>query len=136
MKGVSMDIIVDASVIIAVIANEPEKAPIIAATAEANIVAPRSVHWEIGNAFSAMYKRNRVTLAQILQALQIYKTIPVRYVDIDLEASLEVAIQLNIYAYDAYLIQAAKQYKLPLITLDKNLALYAEQKGVKVIKVN
>jgi len=131
-----MDIIVDASVIIGVIANEPEKAAIISATAESNIVAPRSVHWEIGNAFSAMYKRNRVTLAQILQALQIYKAIPVRYVDIDLEASLEIASQLNIYAYDAYLIQTAKQYKLPLMTLDKNLAQYAEQKGVKVVKVS
>ncbi|MFZ6030375.1 MAG: type II toxin-antitoxin system VapC family toxin [Chloroflexota bacterium] len=131
-----MDIVVDASVIIAVIADEPEKTAIIAETAQANIVAPHSVHWEIGNAFSAMYKRNRVTLAQILQAVQIYKTISIRYVDVDLEASLEIASQLNIYAYDAYLIQAARQYKLPLMTLDKNLAQYAREKGVKVVKVN
>lgn len=131
-----MDIVVDASIIIAVIADEPEKAAIIAETAQANIVTPHSVHWEIGNAFSVMYKRNRVTLAQILQAVQIYKTISIRYVDIDLEASLEIASQLNICAYDAYLIQAAKQYKLPLMTLDKNLAQYVQEKGVKVVKVN
>ncbi len=131
-----MDMMVDASVIIAVIANEPEKVEIIALTEGGNVFAPRSVHWEIGNAFSAMLKRNRITLEQTQQAIQVYKTIPIRYVDIELETALEVAAQLNIYAYDAYLIQAAKQYNLPLITLDKRLVVYAEQKGVKAIKVS
>jgi predicted nucleic acid-binding protein len=128
-----MDVIVDASVIIAVIANEPEKANIIFLTAGANIVAPYSVHWEIGNAFSAMLKRSRVTLEQVLQAIELYKAIPIRYVDVELESALEIAAQLNIYAYDAYLIQTARQYKLPLMTLDKNLRNYAEQKNVRVI---
>jgi predicted nucleic acid-binding protein len=130
-----MDLIVDASILIAVIANEPEKPTIISLTAATNIVAPRSVHWEIGNAFSAMLKRNRVTLAQILQAIRVYRSIPIRFVDIDFEAALEIAAQLNIYAYDAYLIQAAKQYNLSMMTLDKSLALSAEQKGIKVVKV-
>jgi predicted nucleic acid-binding protein len=131
-----MDIIVDASIIIAVIANEPEKATIVSLTASASIVAPRSVHWEIGNAFSAMLKRNRVTLTQVLQAIKVYQSIPIRFVDIDFEASLEIAAQLNIYAYDAYLLQTAKQYNLSLLTLDKSLILSAEQKGIKVVKVN
>jgi predicted nucleic acid-binding protein len=130
-----MDILVDASVIIAVIANEPEKEAIIVLTADTHIVAPRSVHWEIGNVFSAMLKRGRVTLEQVLQAIRVYKTIPIRFVEIELEAGLEIAAQLNIYAYDAYLIQAARQYKLPLMTLDKNLSSYAEQKSVRVVKV-
>lgn len=128
-----MDVIVDASVIIAVIANEPEKANIIFLTTGANIVAPYSVHWEIGNAFSAMLKRSRVTLEQVLQAIDLYKAIPIRYVNVELESALEIAAQLNIYAYDAYLIQTARQYKLPLMTLDKNLRNYAEQKNVRVI---
>ncbi len=131
-----MDILVDTSVIIAVLANEPEKPALVSLTATANIVAPRSVHWEIGNAFSAMLKRNRVTLAQVLQALRIYQSIPIRFVEIDLEAALEMAAQLNIYAYDAYLIQAARQYQLPMITLDKELATYAKQKDVKVLRIN
>ncbi len=52
-----MDIVLDTSVIIAVIANEPEKRVLIRLTKGAELIAPQSVHWEIGNAFSAMLKR-------------------------------------------------------------------------------
>lgn len=130
-----MDILVDASVLIAVIANEPEKDAIVALTAGAHIVAPRSVHWEIGNAFSAMLKRERITLEQALEAIQVYRSIPIRFVEVELDAGLEIAAQLKIYAYDAYLIQAAKQYKLPLMTLDRSLSNVAEQKNVRVMQV-
>jgi predicted nucleic acid-binding protein len=131
-----MDIIVDASVIIAVIADEPEKSDIVSLTQGAHLVAPRSVHWEIGNVFSAMLKRQRVTLEQAIEALQVYKTIPIRFVEVDLELALEIAARLRIYAYDAYLIQCASKYKIPLMTLDQDLADYAIQEGVRIVKVN
>jgi len=54
-----MKIAVDTSAIIAVIAGEPEKARLIELTKDAIIVAPPSVKWEVGNAFSAMLKRSR-----------------------------------------------------------------------------
>lgn len=56
-----MDIVIDTSVIIAVIANEPEKGDLVELTKGANLIAPLSVHWEIGNAFSAMLKRRKAT---------------------------------------------------------------------------
>ena len=56
-----MRLAVDTSVIIAVIGNEPEKPALIAATQGYDLVAPRSLPWELGNAFSAMLKRNRIT---------------------------------------------------------------------------
>lgn len=130
-----MDIIVDASVIIAVIANEPEKTRIKSLTRGAHLVAPRSVHWEIGNAFSAMLKRQRITLDMAIQALHIYKSIPIRFVEVDLDPSLEIADELHIYAYDAYLIQCALKYQLPLMTLDNNLREAATQKKVRQVKV-
>lgn len=130
-----MDIIVDTSAIIAVIADEPEKSAIICQTRGAALIAPLSVHWEIGNAFSAMLKRQRVSLEKIHQALAIYKTIPVRYVDIDLEAALMVANDLSIHAYDAYLLQCAIQYKKPLLALDRDLLGYAQRKGIRKIEV-
>lgn len=130
-----MDLIIDASIIIAVIANEPEKPNIISLTQGAHLIAPRSVHWEIGNAFSAMFKRQRVTLEQAIRALDIYKTIPIRFVEVDLEKSLEIAAQLQIYAYDAYLLQCAMKYQLPLLTLDNNLADSALRTSVRIVKV-
>ena len=43
-----MDIVIDTSAIIAVIANEPEKPSLIRLTSGADLIAPASVHLEIG----------------------------------------------------------------------------------------
>ncbi len=131
-----MNIIVDASAIIAVIAGEPERDTLITLTQGTDLIAPPSVHWEIGNAFSAMLKRHRVTLEQVLEAIEIYQTIPIRFVEIELDKSLELAAQLNIYAYDAYLIRCALKYQAPLISLDKDLVDFAKQMKVAVVEVS
>jgi len=130
-----VNIVVDTSVIIAVIANEPEKDKLIKLTQGVDVIAPHSVHWEIGNAFSAMFKRKIVTLEQALKAIQAYSKIPIRFVDVELEQSLEIAETLNIYAYDAYLIRCALRYKSPLISLDRDLVDSAKRMNVKVIEV-
>jgi predicted nucleic acid-binding protein len=59
-----MRIVVDTSTVIAVVAGEAEKARLLELTKDATIVAPPSIDWEIGNAFSAMLKRSRITLEQ------------------------------------------------------------------------
>ena len=46
---VRMDVVTDTSVIIAVITNSPEKDALAEVTRESALVAPASVHWEIGN---------------------------------------------------------------------------------------
>jgi predicted nucleic acid-binding protein len=130
-----MDIVVDASVIIAVIVNESSKPAIIQATQTADLIAPASIHWEIGNAFSAMFKRNRISLEESLKAVEIYKQIPIRFVEVELEEALSIAKQWNIYAYDAYLLRCAQKYNAALLSLDETLLTIAEQFKVKVIKV-
>lgn len=130
-----MDIVVDTSILIAVIANEPQRDTIIELTRGADLLTPPSVHWEVGNAFSAMLKRNRITLAQALRALEVYGQIPIRFADAELEDSLAIAAQLNIYAYDAYLIRCALKYNAPLISLDEGLVRAAQQMKVKIIEV-
>jgi len=130
-----MDIVVDTSILIAVIANEPQRDTIIELTRGADLLAPPCVHWEVGNAFSAMLRRNRITLAQALRALEIYGQIPIRFADAELEDSLTIAAQLNIYAYDAYLIRCALKYNAPLISLDEDLVRAAQQMKAKIIEV-
>lgn len=130
-----MDIVVDASTIIAVIVNEPSKADIIQATQGTSLVAPASIHWEITNAFSAMFKRNRLSLADALKAVAVYRQIPIRFIDVELEESLRIADQLNIYAYDAYLLRCTQKQKAPLLTLDKALINLAKQLKLQVIEV-
>jgi len=130
-----MKFVVDASVIIAVIANEPEKEQLIEITKGADLLAPSSIHWEIGNAFSAMIKRRRVSLEQALDAIEIYRQIPIRFTEVELENTLAIVAELGIYAYDAYLLRCAMKYQTALITLDRKLAQVAQEMNIEVVEV-
>ena len=130
-----MEIVVDASVLIAVITNETEKEKLVAMTNEAELIAPLSIHWEIGNAFSSLLKRKRVTIDEALQAIEIYLQIPIRFVEVELTESLELADELGLYAYDAYLLRCAAKYRLPLLTLDARLIQAAKEKNIQVLEV-
>ena len=126
------DLVADTSTIIAVIANEPEKALLIAKSQGYDLVAPRSLYWEIGNAFSAMIKRGRITLEQATAAIEIYGRISIDLVDVDLEPALEIVDKHKVYAYDAYMIACALDRDCPLLTLDGGLAYAAKAAGVEV----
>lgn len=127
--------VIDTSAVIAVIADEPEREALIKCTRGTSLIAPPSVHWEIGNALSAMFRRRRISLAQALKAISAYQQIPIRFVDIELDESLKIADDLDIYAYDAYLIQAALKYRSPLLTLDVDLIEGAIQMKARVVEV-
>jgi len=125
-----MDVTVDTSVVIAVIANEPEKQRLIRMTEGADLIAPHSVHWEIGNAFSAMLKRGRIEMEQAAKAIEVYRQICIRFVDVELRKALDIADELGIYAYDAYLVRCAVKYGTALMSLDRGLVEAARQMGV------
>lgn len=128
-------LVVDASAVLAVVLNEPEKARLIALTKGEQFIAPASLRWEVGNALSAGLKRKRLTLVQAKKAQSVYRTIAIAYKDLPLEAALAIANQLNIYAYDAYMLTCAQRYQCPLLTLDKGLQYAAQQAGVTCVKV-
>jgi predicted nucleic acid-binding protein len=130
-----MEVVIDASVLIAVITNEDEKAKLVSLTNEAELIAPLSVHWEIGNAFSSLLKRKHLKLAEVLDAVDIYLQIPVRFIEVELAESLELADEMDLYAYDAYLLRCAVRYHLPLLTLDGRLAEAAKRKKIQVLEV-
>jgi predicted nucleic acid-binding protein len=130
-----MQLVVDTSVIIAVIANEPEKGALVAATAGAELVAPGSMPWEVGNAFSAMLKRERISESEAFAALEVYRHIPVRLVDVSLAESLALASDLGIYAYDAYFLEAARMLRCDLLTLDRGLKDAARRADITLREV-
>ncbi len=129
-----MYITIDTSALIAVIGNEESKRGIIEITRGYSLCAPVSVHWEIGNAFSAMFKRQKLSLELAKQALAAYREIPIKYIDVPLEKTLEITHAQNMYAYDAYLILCAQQTSTSLLTLDKGLKAIAEKMGVSVLE--
>ena len=127
-------VVVDASVLLAVLTNEPHKEAIVRLTTGVRVIAPGSIHWEIGNACSAMFKRRRITLDQALAAVDAYSRIPIHWSEVDLKTVLKLAHELNIYAYDAYVIECARTYACPLITLDKGLSDAARRANVDVLE--
>ena len=97
--------------------------------------APSSLHWEVGNAFSAMFKRKRISFKDTLLALNIYRKIPLYFIDIELPRALELAHANNLYAYDAYVITCATLYRASLLTLDETLKRIALDQNIKVLEV-
>lgn len=130
-----MTIVADTSIIIAVLTNEGHKNRIIYLTENADLIAPSSLKWEIGNAFSAMFKRGKINLQQAKEGISYFGLIPIKYIDVDLTQSIEISNKFNIYAYDAYFLVCSQTEKAPLMTLDKNLAEKARQQGIKTIEV-
>lgn len=130
-----MEVVIDTSVIIAVLVREPHRGALIKATATADLIAPLSVHWEIGNAFSAMFKRRRITLRAARRALLSYQQIPIRFSDVELEQTLEVAHDLGLYAYDAYVLVCAMQHRCSILSLDQGLVVAATEAGIKTMEI-
>lgn len=130
-----MSLVVDTSIIISVITNEKSKSKLIKITEGEDLISPSSLHWEIGNAFSAMFKRKRIDLVAAKRAIEYYKMIPMRLVDVDISKSIEISHHYKIYTYDAYFLECAKNYSSPLITLDNGLAAVAKQMKINVIEV-
>ena len=130
-----MDIVIDTSVLIAVIINEPERAKILELTTGNTLIGPGSIPWEIGNAFSAMFKRNRLNLNAAKEGLIIFESIPLRYIKPNFANAVTISKQTNMYAYDAYFIDCAIRQKSPLLTLDRKLKIAAQSLNVKTLEV-
>jgi predicted nucleic acid-binding protein len=82
-----------------------------------------------------MLKRQRVSMQRAIQAVSLYRQIPLRLVEVELEDTLRIADSLAIYAYDAYLIRCALKYRTPLISLDRGLIDAAKASNVQVLEV-
>lgn len=131
-----MDLTIDASAVMAVILNEPSKPNLLEATRGAELISAPSLPWEIGNALSALFKRRRIDLAQAELALQSFREIPVRLPSLEIESSVVLAERHDVYAYDAYVIECARRYKTPLLSLDRRQCEVARSEGIATLEVD
>ena len=53
--------------------------------------------------------------------------------DIDLEKALKIAWKYKIYAYDAFYLEIANRYKLPMVTFDGGMLKIAKELGLTVL---
>jgi predicted nucleic acid-binding protein len=101
-----MEILLDASAIMAVIADEPESEIVINCTKGAVVVSPNVVSFEIANGLTKMMKKKIInTQEKMTDLIRNFKKIPIKMIEIDLEKSLEIAWKYKTYAYDAFYSQ-------------------------------
>ena len=130
-----MTIVADTNIFLAVALDEPEKAAIVNATTDASIAAPEILPYEIGNALSAMVKRWQIDAGQAEAVRAVTQRIPVRLLAVDVAEALRVALQFDIYAYDAYFLTVARALACPLVTLDRQMQRVAIDMGLEVVEV-
>ena len=129
-----MKIVADTNTFIAVALNEPEKDMIIRLTEGYDLIAPEVLPFEIGNALTAMMKRNALEAEEVILAWDMVQYIQVDLRRIDIRAALDIATQYNIYAYDAYFLECALNLRSPLLTLDRQMKGIAQGIGIQVME--
>lgn len=130
-----MDVVIDTSAVLAVLLDEPERAALIALTRDASLLAPGSVPWEVGNGLIAGYRRKRLTVRQVRDAWASFEQIPLRLLDVAVPQALGLAEQFGLYAYDAYILEAARARHVPVLALDTRLRSVAVGLGIEVWEV-
>jgi predicted nucleic acid-binding protein len=130
-----MQVVIDPSAILAVLLNEPEREALIRATASSVLITPASTPWEIGNALIAGLRRRRLSPDDVSAAWDSFEEISLRFVEVDIPRALVSAARHGLYAYDAYVLEAAEARRVPLLTLDQTLAHVATQAGVALLEL-
>lgn len=130
-----MDISIDTSIVIAVILNEPTKPALLRATEGADLRSAASLPWEVGNALTALFKRERIDLGQAQKALESFEAIPIHLAEVDLGEAVKLGHEHGIYAYDGYILECARRYATPLLSLDRGQCEVAKRLGIEVLEV-
>jgi predicted nucleic acid-binding protein len=128
-----MEIIIDASAVMAVIVKEPERDLVIQLTKGAIILSPDMVIYEIANGLTKMMKKKIIEKERMINAFEYFKRIPMIIIEIDVKKALEIAWEYKIYAYDACYLEVAVRLNLPLLTFDGNMTRVGKELGISIL---
>jgi predicted nucleic acid-binding protein len=129
-----MEILLDASAIMAVIVDESESEIVINYTKNAVIVSSNVLAFEIANGLTKMMKKKVIDdKEKMINIIRNFKQIPIKLVETNLEKAIEIAWEYKIYAYDAFYLEAAKRLNLPLLTFDIEMKKIGKEIGIKIL---
>jgi predicted nucleic acid-binding protein len=130
------NVVVDTSAILAVLLDEPEKQAVVEATMGSVVCAPASLRWEVGNAATAGVKRRRLTTERARQLVTDFEQVTIREFAIDIQRAVDLGLELGIYAYDAYILEAARSSGFPLLALDGPIRQNAKKLGLSLVELD
>ena len=99
-----------------------------------DLIAPDVLPFEIGNALTTMMKKNALKKKELESAWEIVQQIPVDLRHTDIKSALRIAINFNIYAYDAYFLECAENLRSPMLTLDLGMQRVAQKMGITILE--
>jgi predicted nucleic acid-binding protein len=130
------NIVIDTSAILAVLLDKPEKQAVVEATMGSVVCAPASLRWEVGNAATAGVKRRRLTTERARQLVTDFEQVTIRELAIDIRRAVDLGLALGIYAYDAYILEAARSSGFPLLALAGPIRRNAKKLGVSLVELD
>lgn len=83
---------------------------------------------------SAMVKRRQIQRNDVQTTYRITQEIPVSLSIVDVPKALDIAVEHNLYAYDAYFLQCSLSLSSPLMTLDARLQAAAKAMSIKILE--
>ena len=118
-------LVVDCSVLAAVLFDEPERESAALAMAGKELFAPDLLDHEL---VSVALRKSRAGLTKVAeQALADLADLRVTRCEVNALAQFEMARKLNLTAYDAAYVQLAADLGAPLVTFDQALGLAARK---------
>jgi predicted nucleic acid-binding protein len=130
------NIVIDTSAMLAVLLDEPEKQAVVEATMGSVVCAPGSLRWEVGNAATAGVKRRRLTPERARQLMTDFEAVTIRELATDIKGAVDLGLELGIYAYDAYILEAARSSGFPLLALDGPIRRNAKKLGLTLVELD
>jgi predicted nucleic acid-binding protein len=130
------NIAIDTSAILAVLLDEPEKQAVVEKTMGSILSAPASLRWEVGNAATAGVKRRRLTVERAQQLMTDFESVTIRALVVDIKSAVDLGLELGIYAYDAYILEAARASGYPLLALDGPIRRNARKLGLSLVELD
>jgi predicted nucleic acid-binding protein len=130
------NIVIDTSAILAVLLDEPEKEAVVEQTMGTVLSAPASLRWEVGNAATAGVKRRRLRPERARQLIADFEQVTIRVLAIDIKRAVDLGLELGIYAYDAYILEAARSSRFPLLALDGSIRQNAKKLGLSLVELD
>lgn len=120
-------IVVDASLIAAIVFAEPELELARARLSGFVPIAPALLDFEIANATATRLRRRAIGVDEAARAMQDFVDLPIERAEVDTGALPLLGHRFGLSAYDAAYLWLAGEIRAPLATFDARLARAAAQ---------
>ena len=113
--------VVDASVLGAVVFNEPRLAEAVALLRDADLLAPTLLAYELGSIARKKILLYPAITAELSASLEDALAMDIGCVEVDQRAVVELALESGLTTYDASYLHLARSHNVPLVTFDQQL---------------